>query len=98
MRQDLIPRAKKYEEAETIFGERNSYAKTDHDATFIHMKENHMKNGHLKPGDNIQAATIDQYVVDYALYPNPTNFKTLKPFLAQMTVLDKFKNIVADAG
>lgn len=39
-----------------------------------------------------------QYVVDYALYPNPTDFKTLEPFLDQMTVLDKFDKIVADAG
>ena len=33
-----------------------SYSKTDHDATFMHMKEDHMKNGQLKPGYNIQAA------------------------------------------
>ena len=62
------------------------------------MKEDHMKNGQLKPGYNIQAATTDQYVVDFALYPNPTDFKTLEPFLKQMTVLDKFDKIVADAG
>lgn len=36
---------KKYEEAEEIFAGRNSYSKTDHDATFMHMKEDHMKNG-----------------------------------------------------
>ena len=89
---------KKYEEAEEIFAGRNSYSKTDHDATFMHMKEDHMKNGQLKPGYNIQAATTNQYVVDFALYPNPTDFKTLEPFLKQMTTLDKFDKIVADAG
>ena len=89
---------KKYEEAEEIFAGRNSYSKTDHDATFMHMKEDHMKNGQLKPGYNIQTATTDQYVVDFALYPNPTDFKTLEPFLKQMTTLDKFDKIVADAG
>ena len=26
-----------------------------------------------------QVATTDQYVVDFALYPNPTDFKTLEP-------------------
>ena len=76
----------------------NSYSKTDHDATFMHMKEDHMKNGQLKPGYNIQVATTDQYVVDFALYPNPTDFKTLEPFLKQMTTMDKFDKIVADAG
>lgn len=98
LKKDYVPRMKKYEEAEKIFAGRNSYSKTDHDATFMHMKEDHMKNGQLKPGYNIQAATTDQYVVDYALYPNPTDFKTLEPFLDQMTVLDKFDKIVADAG
>ena len=98
LRKDCVPRMKKYEEAEKIFAGRNSYSKTDHDATFMHMKEDHMKNGQLKPGYNIQAATTDQYVVDFALYPNPTDFKTLAPFLKQMTTLDKFDKIVADAG
>lgn len=64
----------------------------------MHMKEDHMKNGQLKPGYNIQAATTKQYVVDFALYPNLTDFKTLEPFLKQMTTLDKFAKIVADTG
>ena len=71
---------KKYEEAEKIFAGRNSYFKTDPDATFMHMKEVHMNNGQLKPSYNIQAAITDQYVVDLALYSNPTDFKTLEPF------------------
>lgn len=57
-----------------------------------------MKNGQLKPGYNIQAATTNQYVVDFALYHNPTDFRTLEPFLKQMSTLDKFDKIVADAG
>ena len=64
----------------------------------MHMKEDHMKNGQLKPGYNIQAATTNQYVVDFALYHNPTDFRTLEPFLKQMSTLDKFDKIVADAG
>ena len=98
LRKDYVPRMKKYEEAEEIFAGRNSYSKTDHDATFMHMKEDNMKNGQLKPGYNIQAATTNQYVVDFALYPNPTDFKTLEPFLKQMPTLNKFDKIVADAG
>jgi len=98
LQKDYVPRMQKYEEAEEIFAGRNSYSKTDHDATFMHMKEDHMKNGQLKPGYNVQAVTTDQYVVDYAIFPNPTDFKTLEPVLDQMTVLDKFDKIVADAG
>ena len=60
-----------------------------------------MKNGQLKPGYNIQAATTNQYIVDFALFPNPTDFRTFEPFLDQMKsrgFLDKFQNIVADVG
>lgn len=101
IQKDYLPREKKYEQAEQIFNGRNSFSKTDHDATFMHMKEDHMKNGQLKPGYNIQAATTNQYVVDYALYPNPTDFRTFPPFMAQLQsrhLLGFFKNIVADAG
>ena len=38
---------------------RNSYSKTDHDATFMHMKEDHMRNGQLKPGYNIQVGSCN---------------------------------------
>lgn len=79
LRKDFIPRAKKYEEAEATFAGRNSYSKTDHDATFMHMKEDHMRNGQLKPNYNIQTATTNQYIVDFALFSNPTNFRTLEP-------------------
>ena len=98
LEKDYLPRIKKYEQAQTLFAGRNSYSKTDHDATFMHMKEDHMKNGQLKPDYNIQTATTNQYVVDFALYPNPTDFKTLEPFLKQLPTLDNFDKIVADAG
>ena len=98
LRKDYIPRAYKYEQSEKIFQGRNSYSKTDHDATFMLMKEDHMRNGQLKPGYNIQAATSNQYVIDYAIFPNPTDTRTLVPFLSQMALLSHFENIVADAG
>ena len=47
----------KYEQQEAILGERNSYSKTDPDATFMRMKEDHMLNGQLKPGYNVQIST-----------------------------------------
>jgi len=54
---DYLPREEKYEEQEKILAGRKSYAKTDHDATFMRMKEDHMLNGQLKPGYNIQMGT-----------------------------------------
>ena len=50
----LCQQWRKYEEQLTIMGEdRNSYSKTDHDATFMRMKEDHMRNGQLKPAYNM---------------------------------------------
>ena len=69
-----------YEKHLKILGERNSYSKTDHDATFMRMKEDAMNNGQTKPGYNLQIATEDQFITDFALFPNPTDTLTLIPF------------------
>ena len=61
-------------------GERNSYSKTDPDATFMHMKEDTMKNGQTKPGYNLQIGTENQFLIDFRLFPNPTDTLTLIPF------------------
>ena len=58
-------------------GERNSYSKTDPDATFMHMKEDTMKNGQTKPGYNLQIGTENQFLIDFRLFPNPTDTLTL---------------------
>jgi len=71
----------KYERQEQILGERNSYSKTDPDATFMRMKDDHMQNGQLKAGYNLQVSSQDQYIVHYSLHPNPTDTKTLIPHL-----------------
>ena len=81
-------------------GKRNSYSKTDKEATFMRMKEDHMKNGQLKPGYNIQYASTGNFIIGTYISQNPSDMYTLKPFLKQLTKtyeknLDK---IVADAG
>ncbi len=63
-----------------ILGKRNSYSKTDPDATFMHMKEDPMGNGQLKPGYNLQIGTENQFMLDFGLFPNPTDTLTLIPF------------------
>jgi transposase len=60
---DFIPRLEKYEWHEKVFKGRNSFCKTDTDATFTRMKEDHMLNGQLKPGYNIQMGTENQFIV-----------------------------------
>ena len=61
--------------------ERNSYSKTDKDATFMRMKEDAMRNGQTKPGYNLQISTENQFITDFALFPNPTDTLAMIPFL-----------------
>ena len=62
-------------------GERNSYSKTDPEATFMRMKEDAMNNGQTKPGYNLQIGTEGQFITDFGLFPNPTDTLTMIPFL-----------------
>jgi transposase len=97
---DYLPRKKKYEKANRIFGKRNSYSKTDPDATFMRMKEDHMGNGQVKPAYNVQIGTENGFVVGYDIFANPTDTKTLKPHLRrQLKRLGvKPKAVITDAG
>ena len=66
-------------------GERNSMSKTDPDATFMRMKEDAMNNGQTKPGYNLQLSAENQFITDFALFPNPTDTLTLIPFFNSFT-------------
>jgi transposase len=91
---------KQYKQQEKLLAGRNSYSKTDTDATFMRMKEDYMRNGQLKPGYNVQLSTHNQFVVNYRLHPNPTDTKTLIPHLEQHKKLyNSLPEVqVADAG
>lgn len=93
-------REEKYKASLDILGERSSYSKTDSDATFIHLKEDCTKKGQLRAGYNVQVATKGQYILAYDVFPNPTDTRTLIPFLEHIRsncfTLPKY--IVADAG
>jgi transposase len=55
----------RYEQQEKILGaNRSNYSKTDEDATFMRMKEDHMRNGQLKPGYNLQLSSNNQYITN----------------------------------
>ncbi|WP_053377317.1 IS1182 family transposase [Paenibacillus sp. FJAT-27812] len=100
LRKDLLPRLQKYESQQAILGERNSYSKTDPDATFMRMKEDHMRNGQLKPGYNVQIGTENQFILGYSLHQRPTDTRCLKPHLEQVkATLGKIPGtVIADAG
>lgn len=97
---DYLPRLKKYEEQRRQLGGRNSYSKTDPDATFMRMKEDHMRNGQLKPGYNVQLGTEGQFVVGYSVHQSATDSPCLKDHIEQLKQdLGKApERVIADAG
>jgi transposase len=89
-----------YDEKEKILKSRNSYSKTDRDATFMRMKEDHMRNGQLKPAYNVQASTEDQYIVNYTLCQTTTDTTTLKGHIEEhiRSYGQGPESVTADAG
>lgn len=69
-----------YDDKLRILGDRNSYSKTDHDATFMRMKEDAMNNGQTKPGYNLQIGTENQFILDFGLFQTPGDPLTMIPF------------------
>ena len=91
----------KYEQQEGVLKLRRSYSKTDTDATFMRMKEDHMRNGQLKPGYNVQIGTEKQFVTGYSIHQNPGDTSCLKEHLEQLSKQRRGKlpgMITADAG
>jgi hypothetical protein len=55
------------------------------------MKEDHMLNGQLKPAYNLQHEVDSEYITWLTVNPNPTDTKTLIPFLKDMEQNLRFK-------
>ena len=98
---ELRQKWERYESSLKIMGDtRNSYSKTDPDATFMRMKDDHMRNGQLKPAYNVQIAVNSEYITGVEVFSNRTDFGTLVPFLKQLKRQHKKKyaEVTADAG
>ena len=89
-----------YDEKLRILGDRNSYSKTDLDATFMRMKEDAMNNGQTKPGYNLQIGTENQFILDFGLFQTPGDPLTMIPFYKSF--LNRYGRLpqtgVADSG
>ncbi len=98
--ESYLEKLKEYNQKIHICGTRNSYSKTDSDATFMRMKEDHMKNGQLKPAYNLQHGVDAEYVVWLEIFPNSTDTPTAISFLKEMkeNLSFKYRNIVLDSG
>ena len=100
---DLEEKAKKlteYDQHLETLGERNSYSKTDRDATFMRRKEDAMNNGQTVPCYNLQIGTENQFITDFGLFHNPNDTGTMIPFLSSFS--DRYghmpKECCADSG
>ena len=75
-------RLMQYKECFEIMGkDRNSYSKTDIEATFMRMKEDHMLNGQLKPAYNVQIAVENYFIIHSYIGSDRTDYNTLIPVL-----------------
>ena len=98
---ELRCRWEEYEKSLEIMGpSRNSYSKTDPDATFMRMKEDHMRNGQLKPAYNVQIAVNSEYITGIETFSDRADLGTLVPFLEELKRQHKGKyaEVTADAG
>jgi len=98
---DCLPRAERYKkQIEEIGEQRRSMSKTDKDATFMRMKEDHMKNGQLKPGYNVQIGTQNQFVLNFSIHQHPGDTRCLKDHIEQFKAIYGCypHELIADAG
>ncbi len=98
--QEYYKRQEKYNTHNRLFEGRNSYSKTDSDATFMHMKDDHMRNSQLKPAYNVQIGVEGEYVTGVGVFQNRSDSGTLIPFLEDMASHLKtwYQNLIADSG
>jgi transposase len=97
---DFLPRMKKYEAYEEVFSGRNSFSKTDPDATFMRMKEDAMKNGQLKAGYNVQVGTQKQFILGYSMHQRPGDTLCMQAHLEKIYEhMGRYpEDLIADAG
>ena len=97
---DYLPRMERYERDLADMGDRGSLSRTDRDATFMRMKEDHMGNGQLKAGYNVQNGTENQFVVHCTVHQRPGDTACMKPHLESLrSSIGRIPEaVVADAG
>ena len=112
--QSFYDRQENYNAHNQLFEGRNSYSKTDTDATFMRMKDDHMRNAQLKPAYNVQIGVEAEYVTGVGVFQDRNDTTTLIPFLRNMEFglnaafrlreirladqIQRYKDIVADSG
>ena len=94
-------RLMEYRECFEIMGkDRNSYSKTDLEATFMRMKDDHMMNGQLKPAYNVQIAVENYFIIHTYVSNDRTDYNTLIPVVRKHLLAfgEGLKEVTADSG
>jgi transposase len=79
---DCYQKLKEYARRIAVCGkDRNSYSKTDHDATFMRFKKDHMKNDQLLPGYNLQMVVCDEFIAHYGVYAYASDMDCFQPLM-----------------
>ena len=93
-------RQEKYNVHTQLFDGRNSYSKTDTDATFMRLKDDPMRNAQLKPAYNVQIAVEAEYITGVGVFQDRNDTTTLLPLLEFMeeNLGQRYQNLIADAG
>ena len=100
LEKEYLPRLKQYHIQEQLLGERNSYSKTDSDATFMRTKEDHLKNSQLKPCYNVQLGTENQFVAGYSIHQQASDSPCCLPHLKKLANQSAKmpQNLITDSG
>ena len=99
--EDCGRRLMEYKDCFEIMGnDRNSYSKTDLEATFMRMKEDHMLNGQLKPAYNVQIAVENYFIIHSYVSNDRTDYNTLIPVLEKHRTAfgNILEEVTADSG
>lgn len=97
---ELLEKKQRYENYQSTFQGRSSFSKTDTDATFMHMKDDHMRNSQLRPGYNVQIGVSGEYIVGLDISSERSDQLTLIPLMERMEagLGQRHDSIIADAG
>jgi len=101
LEKDCLPRLEKYEQQEETLAGRNSYAKTDEDASCMRMKEDRgAEKPWPKPAYNIQIGTEGQFIVGFSVHQRAgdtacliSHFEKMRQGLGRLP-----QKVVTDAG
>lgn len=98
---EYTEKLKKYSEHIKICGnDRNSYSKTDNDATFMRMKRDYMGNDQLLAGYNVQLGLCDEYIAVFDVKQYASDIDCFQPLMEKFnSIYGKYPKFpTADAG